>query len=152
RTARSAARTVAGIGDGHRRPGRLRRRAGQAAVGRPEEAAVPGAVVVVTGTAVVAGRALRKPRPGRDRAGQPHGPGPAAGWRGRAGPHPWRLRRPAGAHPHAAAGARGMNPPTMPSAAHALLLRDLRLLWRRQGDALQPALFALLVVVLFALA
>ena len=37
-------------------------------------------------------------------------------------------------------------------AARALLLRDLRLLWRRRGDALQPALFALLVVVLFALA
>jgi len=38
------------------------------------------------------------------------------------------------------------------SAAKALMLRDLRLLWRRRGDALQPALFALLVVVLFALA
>ena len=38
------------------------------------------------------------------------------------------------------------------SAARALLARDLRLLWRRRGDALQPALFALLVVVLFALA
>lgn len=38
------------------------------------------------------------------------------------------------------------------SAAKALLARDLRLLWRRRGDALQPALFALLVVVLFALA
>ena len=37
------------------------------------------------------------------------------------------------------------------SAARALVLRDLRLLWRRRGDALQPALFALLVVVLFAL-
>jgi len=37
-------------------------------------------------------------------------------------------------------------------AAKALLLRDLRLLWRRRGDALQPALFALLVIVLFALA
>ena len=36
--------------------------------------------------------------------------------------------------------------------ARALLARDLRLLWRRRGDALQPALFALLVVVLFALA
>jgi heme exporter protein B len=32
------------------------------------------------------------------------------------------------------------------------MARDLRLLWRRRGDALQPALFALLVVVLFALA
>ncbi|MFD0738023.1 heme exporter protein CcmB [Lysobacter koreensis] len=32
------------------------------------------------------------------------------------------------------------------------MVRDLRLLWRRRGDALQPALFALLVVVLFALA
>ena len=38
------------------------------------------------------------------------------------------------------------------SAAKALLARDLRLLWRRRGDALQPAMFALLVVVLFALA
>ncbi len=40
----------------------------------------------------------------------------------------------------------------MIASAHALLLRDVRLLWRRRGDALQPALFALLVVVLFALA
>ena len=38
------------------------------------------------------------------------------------------------------------------SAARALIVRDLRLLWRRRGDTLQPALFALLVVVLFALA
>jgi heme exporter protein B len=37
-------------------------------------------------------------------------------------------------------------------AAKALMVRDLRLLWRRRGDALQPVLFALLVVVLFALA
>jgi heme exporter protein B len=37
-------------------------------------------------------------------------------------------------------------------AAKALMARDLLLLWRRRGDALQPALFALLVVVLFALA
>lgn len=37
-------------------------------------------------------------------------------------------------------------------AARALVVRDLRLLWRRRGDALQPALFALLVLVLFALA
>ena len=40
----------------------------------------------------------------------------------------------------------------MRQAAVALVQRDLRLLWRRRGDALQPALFALLVVVLFALA
>ncbi|MEO5566138.1 MAG: heme exporter protein CcmB [Luteimonas sp.] len=38
------------------------------------------------------------------------------------------------------------------SAAKALMVRDLRLLWRRRSDPLQPALFALLVVVLFALA
>jgi heme exporter protein B len=38
------------------------------------------------------------------------------------------------------------------SAARALMARDLRVLWRRRGDALQPALFALLVVLLFALA
>ena len=37
-------------------------------------------------------------------------------------------------------------------AAGALVRRDLRLLWQRRGDALQPALFALLTVVLFALA
>lgn len=42
--------------------------------------------------------------------------------------------------------------PNLPGAARALMLRDLRLLWRRRGDAFQPALFALLVVVLFALA
>ncbi|MBF6024492.1 heme exporter protein CcmB [Lysobacter niastensis] len=42
--------------------------------------------------------------------------------------------------------------PGLAGAARALLARDLRLLWRRRGDALQPALFALLVVVLFALA
>jgi heme exporter protein B len=42
--------------------------------------------------------------------------------------------------------------PTLAGAARALVVRDLRLLWRRRGDALQPALFALLVVVLFALA
>jgi len=40
----------------------------------------------------------------------------------------------------------------MRSAAGALIARDARLLWRRRGDALQPALFALLVVVLFSLA
>ncbi|MEO6366135.1 MAG: heme exporter protein CcmB [Luteimonas sp.] len=38
------------------------------------------------------------------------------------------------------------------SATKALIARDLRLLWRRRGDSLQPALFALLVVILFALA
>lgn len=42
--------------------------------------------------------------------------------------------------------------PGLAGAARALMARDLRLLWRRRGDALQPALFALLVVVLFALA
>ena len=36
-------------------------------------------------------------------------------------------------------------------AARALMRRDLQLLWARRGDALQPALFALLTVVLFAL-
>lgn len=41
--------------------------------------------------------------------------------------------------------------PTLAGTARALLARDLRLLWRRRSDALQPALFALLVVVLFAL-
>jgi heme exporter protein B len=45
-----------------------------------------------------------------------------------------------------------VNGPSLLQAGNALLVRDLRLLWRRRGDAFQPALFALLVVVLFALA
>ena len=47
--------------------------------------------------------------------------------------------------------APGTEPGLWQTAA-ALLKRDLRLLWRRRGDALQPLLFAVLVVVLFALA
>jgi len=47
---------------------------------------------------------------------------------------------------------KGAALPSLLGAARALLARDLRLLWRRRGDALQPALFALLVVMLFALA
>jgi len=42
--------------------------------------------------------------------------------------------------------------PSLFDAARALLARDLKLLWRRRGDAAQPILFALLVVALFALA
>jgi heme exporter protein B len=42
--------------------------------------------------------------------------------------------------------------PGLMQAAVALVRRDLRILWRRRSDALQPALFAVLVVVLFALA
>ena len=45
-----------------------------------------------------------------------------------------------------------MTRPGLLQAGGALALRDLRLLWRRRGDALQPALFAVLVVVLFSLA
>lgn len=45
-----------------------------------------------------------------------------------------------------------MSTPSLLESARALIVRDLQLLWRRRGDALQPALFALLVVMLFALA
>lgn len=45
-----------------------------------------------------------------------------------------------------------MTRPGLLQAGGALAVRDLRLLWRRRGDALQPALFAVLVVVLFSLA
>ena len=45
-----------------------------------------------------------------------------------------------------------MSRPGLLQAGGALAIRDLRLLWRRRGDALQPALFAVLVVVLFSLA
>jgi len=42
--------------------------------------------------------------------------------------------------------------PGLWQAARALFRRDLQLLWQRRGDALQPALFSLLVIALFALA
>ncbi|WP_058836504.1 heme exporter protein CcmB [Luteimonas abyssi] len=42
--------------------------------------------------------------------------------------------------------------PTLAGSAAALVARDLRLLWHRRGDAFQPVLFAVLVVVLFGLA
>ncbi len=42
--------------------------------------------------------------------------------------------------------------PGLWQTARALAARDLQLVWRRRGDALQPVLFAVLVVVLFALA
>ncbi|HEY6892688.1 MAG TPA: heme exporter protein CcmB, partial [Rhodanobacteraceae bacterium] len=38
------------------------------------------------------------------------------------------------------------------AACAALLRRDLTLIWRRRGDALNPILFALIVVALFPLA
>ena len=41
---------------------------------------------------------------------------------------------------------------TLTSACIALIRRDLLLTWRRRGDALNPALFALIVVVMFPLA
>ena len=33
--------------------------------------------------------------------------------------------------------------PSLLQTARALIVRDVQLLWRRRGDALQPALFAL---------
>ena len=45
-----------------------------------------------------------------------------------------------------------MSSPSLLALARAQALRDLRLLWRRRGDALQPILFALMVVALFPLA
>jgi heme exporter protein B len=41
---------------------------------------------------------------------------------------------------------------TLTGACRALLARDLALLWRRRGDALNPMLFALMVVALFPFA
>ncbi len=41
--------------------------------------------------------------------------------------------------------------PTL-AACRAVLLRDFRLIWRRRGDALNPVLFALLVIALFPFA
>lgn len=42
--------------------------------------------------------------------------------------------------------------PSALAACRALLLRDFRLIWRRRGDALNPVLFALLVISLFPFA
>ncbi len=41
---------------------------------------------------------------------------------------------------------------SLSQACRALLLRDFRLIWRRRGDALNPVLFALLVIAMFPLA
>ncbi len=45
-----------------------------------------------------------------------------------------------------------MRTPSLILAARAQAQRDLRLVWRRRGDAAQPLLFALMVVALFPLA
>ncbi|MFT3805548.1 heme exporter protein CcmB [Arenimonas sp.] len=45
-----------------------------------------------------------------------------------------------------------MSAPSLVSLAKAQAQRDLRLLWRRRGDALQPVLFALMVIAMFPLA
>lgn len=45
-----------------------------------------------------------------------------------------------------------MSTPSLLQAARAQAQRDLRLVWRRRGDAAQPLLFALMVVALFPLA
>ena len=42
--------------------------------------------------------------------------------------------------------------PSLMACARAQLERDLRLVWRRRGDAMQPILFALMVIALFPLA
>lgn len=45
-----------------------------------------------------------------------------------------------------------MKPGTTAAACAALLKRDLALIWRRRGDALNPLLFAVIVVALFPFA
>jgi heme exporter protein B len=45
-----------------------------------------------------------------------------------------------------------MTTPGLFATGRAQLARDLRLVWRRRGDAMQPLLFALIVVALFPLA
>jgi len=45
-----------------------------------------------------------------------------------------------------------MKPGTTSAACAALIGRDMTLVWRRRGDALNPILFALIVVALFPLA
>jgi heme exporter protein B len=45
-----------------------------------------------------------------------------------------------------------MKPGTTSAACAALLRRDLTLIWRRRGDALNPLLFAIIVIALFPFA
>src|SRR5512142_3449989 len=45
-----------------------------------------------------------------------------------------------------------MKPGTTAAACAAVLGRDLELVWRRRGDALNPLLFAIIVVALFPFA
>jgi heme exporter protein B len=45
-----------------------------------------------------------------------------------------------------------MSAPSLLAAGRAQAVRDLRLVWRRRGDAAQPLLFAVMVVALFPLA
>jgi heme exporter protein B len=45
-----------------------------------------------------------------------------------------------------------MKPGSLPAACAAVMRRDLTLVWRRRGDALNPVLFALMVIALFPLA
>ena len=53
----------------------------------------------------------------------------------------------------ACAGGEGrMSHGTALGACRALIVRDLALLWRRRGDALNPALFAVMVIMLFPFA
>jgi len=42
--------------------------------------------------------------------------------------------------------------PTLRAAARAQLRRDFQLVWRKRGDAMQPMLFAVMVIALFPLA
>lgn len=51
-----------------------------------------------------------------------------------------------------AALARVRSAPGLLATGRAQLQRDLRLVWRRRGDAMQPLLFALMVISLFPLA
>ena len=45
-----------------------------------------------------------------------------------------------------------MKPGSLPAACFALLRRDLSIAWRRRGDALNPLMFAIIVVALFPFA
>ena len=55
------------------------------------------------------------------------------------------------AFPQASVTAPPRSSPGLLAAGRAQLQRDLRLVWRRRGDAMQPLLFALMVIALFPL-
>src|SRR5690606_14520960 len=98
---------------------------------------------------------VRESRPAGHRPGEPADRTASARWRTRPADKPRRVRHRCLPDSRTPAGEAGMTNAATPSTFHAsvaVAARDLRLLWRRRGDAAQPVVFALIVITLFPLA